>query len=176
AEALKEWLPKVLPGTKPWMSKVDITKGRPWFASISTQLSRSSVCIICVTQENVGSPWLYYEAGAISHVRNDTLICAYLIGVEPGALSGTPLGQYQCTVFDKDDTWLLIQDMNGTLENSHADELLRGNFDRQWPALQKKLAKIAEEMEEQKPAEATKEAGNCLARPDPVFQGKIEGS
>jgi|ERR1051326_2559909 hypothetical protein len=32
AEALKEWLPHVLPGAKPWMSSEDITKGVPWLS------------------------------------------------------------------------------------------------------------------------------------------------
>ena len=32
-------LPEVLPGVKPWLSSEDITKGTPWFASLSAQLS-----------------------------------------------------------------------------------------------------------------------------------------
>jgi hypothetical protein len=46
AEAFKEWLPEALPGAKPWMSKEDISKGRPWFASVSEQLSRSKACLV----------------------------------------------------------------------------------------------------------------------------------
>ena len=112
AEAFQEWLPEALPGVKPWVSSEDITKGTPWFSAISDQLARSRACLICVTPENVGSQWLYYEAGAIAHAMRGALICPYLIGVKPSELSGTPLGQYQITVFDKDDTWRLIRDIN----------------------------------------------------------------
>ena len=49
AGVFKDWLPEVLPGVKAWMSSEDITKGTPWFASISDQLSRSGACLICVT-------------------------------------------------------------------------------------------------------------------------------
>ena len=154
AEFLKQWLPKVLPGAKPWMSKIDITKGKPWFSSISEQLPRSQVCIICVTPENVESPWLYYEAGAIAHARDEALICAYLLAVEPRELAGTPLGQYQATTFEKDDTWRMIQSINALLESPHSENLLRGNFDGRWPALQKKFAMILEHLAKQKPGEA----------------------
>ena len=52
-----------------WMSSQDIGKGKPWFGSISEQLAKSEVCIICVTPENLDSRWLMYEAGAIAHAR-----------------------------------------------------------------------------------------------------------
>jgi hypothetical protein len=142
SEALKDWLPDVLPDIRPWMSKEDITKGTPWFSSISVQLARSRVCLICVTQENLGSPWLYYEAGAIAHAMQGSLICPYLLGIDPGKITGTPLGQYQCTTFDKDDTWRLIRSINSVFEPPHNEKLLNGNFDSKWASLQKKFAKI----------------------------------
>ncbi len=72
----------------------------------------------------------------------EAIICPYLIGVKPGDLTGTPLVQYQCTAFNKDDTWLLIRSVNGKLEQPHDERVLRGNFDANWPTLQRKIAKI----------------------------------
>ncbi len=141
--AFQEWLPGVLPGVQTRTSSEDITKGAPWFSSISAQLSNSRACLILITPENVGSPWLFYEAGAIAHAMPGALICPYLIGVKPGELSGTPLGQYQVTVFDKDDTWLLIRALNARLETPHHEDVLRGNFDARWPSLQRRLAQVA---------------------------------
>ncbi len=143
AGAFKEWLPGVLPGVRPWMSSEDITKGTPWFSSISSQLSRSGACLILVTPENVGSSWLFYEAGAIAHAMQGALICPYLVDVKAGELSGTPLGQYQVTVFDKGDTWLLVRALNDRLAAPHHADVLRGNFDTKWPLLQCKLAQVA---------------------------------
>jgi hypothetical protein len=56
ADALSGWIPTVLPRAKTWLSAEDITKGKPWFAAIASQLSRSRVCLISVTPENVHSP------------------------------------------------------------------------------------------------------------------------
>jgi hypothetical protein len=143
AGAFQEWLPGVLPGVRTWTSSEDITKGAPWFSSISDQLGKSEACLIMITPENVGSAWLFYEAGAIAHAMPGALICPYLIGVKPGELSGTPLGQYQVTVFDKDDTWLLIRALNTRLETPHHEDVLRGNFDTRWPFMQRRLAQVA---------------------------------
>src|SRR6266446_10561702 len=88
AAAFQEWLPGVLPGVRTWTSSEDITKGAPWFSSISAQLSKSGACLILITPENVGSQWLFYEAGAIAHAMPGALICPYLIGVKAGELSG----------------------------------------------------------------------------------------
>ena len=144
ALAFVDWLPLVLPGVKPWLSSEDITKGTPWFASISEQLQKSAACLICITPENVGSPWLFYEAGAIAHAMPGALICPYLIGVDPSQIAGTPLGQYQVTRFDKDDTWRLIRSLNHKLPTPHHGQLLQGNFDANWSSLQRKLVKVSE--------------------------------
>jgi hypothetical protein len=143
AGAFQEWLPGVLPGVRTWTSSEDITRGASWFSSISAQLSKSGACLILITPENVGSAWLFYEAGAIAHAMPGALICPYLIGVKAGELSGTPLGHYQVTVFDKDDTWLLIRALNARLDTPHHEDVLRGNFDARWPSLQHRLAQVA---------------------------------
>jgi len=165
AEAFKLWLPTVLPGVKPWLSNQDIMKGKPWFASISAQLPRCSACLICVTPENVNSAWLYYEAGAIAHAIPDAMICSYLIGVKPGELGRTPLGQYQATVFDKEDSWLLIRDLNKCLRPPHHESMLRGHFETHWPTLEAKLNGIplpALQVPAPKEPSLTDEAKNIL--------------
>jgi len=142
ADAFQEWLTGALPGVRTWMLSEDITKGTAWFSSVSAQLSKSGACLILITPENVGSPWVFYEAGAIAHAVPEALICPYLIGVKVGELAGTPLGHYQVTVFDKDDTWLLIRALNALLATPHQEDVLRGNFDARWPSLQSRLAQV----------------------------------
>jgi hypothetical protein len=144
AKALKEWLPKVLPEAKPWVSSLDIRKGKPWFAAISDQLAKSLAGIICVTPENVSAPWIYYEAGAIAQALADPqcVVCSYLVGVSAGELAKTPLGQLQLTAANKDDTWLMIQSLNLCLTTPHSEKLLKPTFNSKWPSLQKKLEKI----------------------------------
>ena len=112
ASALHGWLPTVVPGIQPWMSSKDIVKGKDWFAELQSVLAGARLCIICVTPENVRSPWIYYETGAIAAKGPDVLICPFLVGVSPNLLADGPLGKWQCTVADKEDSWGLIRSLN----------------------------------------------------------------
>ena len=139
------WLPKVLPGVAPWMSDKDIDKGTEWFAELQGLLGRAKLCIICVTAENVRSPWLYYETGAIA-AKNDehVRVCPYLIGIEPSMLSDGPLGKWQCTVATKADTLALLRSLNKVLDEGkrHHETLLEGNFEAKWPEFEKEFVRI----------------------------------
>ena len=136
ALALHGWLPTVLPGIDPWMSSKDISKGKDWFRELQSVLSKIRVCLICVTPDNVRSPWIYYEVGAIASKDPDVLVCPYLVGVSPSMLCDGPLGKWQCTVADEDDTWELIKSLNANaLSSRHELSLLEGNYRANWPKL-----------------------------------------
>lgn len=117
AETLHDWLKDVLPGIKPWISSEDITKGSAWFPALLGRLEAARLCIICITPENVRSPWLYFEAGAIAGKSTNARVCSYLIGVDGAQLTSGPLGQFQWTVADKADTWKLVRDINKHLQS-----------------------------------------------------------
>ncbi|MGE3409029.1 MAG: hypothetical protein AB7I37_19595 [Pirellulales bacterium] len=132
---LKDWLPTVLPTIKAWMSEKSIEKGQPWFREVHNGLDKATSSIICVTAENAHSPWLYYEAGAVAAKGAESSICPYLIGVTPDAIANSPLSQYQCTLANQDDTWALIQSLNGRLTSPHNVDLLLVNFNLKWGEL-----------------------------------------
>ena len=75
ASVFHGWLPKVVPGLRPWMSNKDIDKGKQWFAELQDFLGEATSCVICVTSENVRSPWIYYETGAIAAKKQEVLVC-----------------------------------------------------------------------------------------------------
>ncbi|MGH9429528.1 MAG: TIR domain-containing protein, partial [Terriglobia bacterium] len=133
AEALHSWLPTVIPGIKPWMSSKDIAKGREWFRELQGVLEHTRVCIICVTAENVRSPWIYFEAGAIAAKGPKVLICPYLVGVSQSMLADGPLGEWQCTIADQGDTWELIKSLNSSALVVLDVSLLKRNFSARWP-------------------------------------------
>jgi TIR domain len=150
AKVLADWLPRVIPGVQPWLSERDIDKGSDWFEQLNAELRAARHCIICVTPENIGSPWLYYEAGAVkmrSSLSGNALVCPYLLGVEPSSLSGTPLSQLQCTTASEDETWRLIRTLNRRSDTASGEGLLRGNFQHCWPELQGKIQIIRESIE-----------------------------
>jgi len=146
AEALTDWLKDVLPGIKPWISTEDITKGTAWFLALLGRLEAARLCIICITPDNVRSPWLYFEAGAIAGKGTEARLCPYLIGVQGAQLVDSPLSQFQWTLAEKADTWKLVKDMNKHLQSgAHNELLLEGNFERKWPPLRQKLDAIIAE-------------------------------
>ena len=136
------WLPEVIPTIKPWISDQDIAKGERWFSQLLNQLDRSNLSIIFITPENVRSPWVFYEAGFIAAKLDAASVCPFLAGVDIKAVKDTPLGQYQCTKAEKDDTYKLIRTINNHLgEHKHETAVLEEAFNKAWPKLKHRIAK-----------------------------------
>lgn len=156
ALALKGCLPEVLPGCTPWVSSEDIAKGKRWSDELHKQLDKTRVTVVCITPENVQSPWIYYESGYIAAKLGDAAVCPYLLGVEGKLVGGTPLGLYQWTEADnKKETLKLVLSLHDLLNTKHDPTILEGNFNSKWPQLKRKLEKVAEGFQEVK-AEVTR--------------------
>ena len=69
----------------------------------------------CLTRENLSSPWLLFEARAISKHREAGHVCTYLIGLTSNDVE-EPLSQFQHTRADKEDTLQLLQTINSLLD------------------------------------------------------------
>jgi hypothetical protein len=138
AEALQDWLPDAVPGVDPFLS-VDIEKGARWSAEVAKQLEESKVGIICLTPENLDSPWILFEAGALSKTLSDARVCTFLLGLEPSQVR-PPLSQFQATRANKEDTRRLVGDINKALgeQGRSEDRVVRG-FEKYWNDLEVKL-------------------------------------
>src|SRR5260370_28578273 len=79
AHALREWLPTVIQAVEPWMSESDIDRGARWSEEIVAQLEVARVGIICITPDNVSSPSLHFEAGALLPTPPQTTFFAHPI-------------------------------------------------------------------------------------------------
>lgn len=108
AEALRDWLPKIINALKPWLSVADIDKGARWGTEIATKLKDSKAGIICLTPNNLHSDWLLFEAGALSKTIENTYVCPFLIGLEPADVK-PPLAQFQATRATKKDVLKLLK-------------------------------------------------------------------
>lgn len=139
AEVIREWLPSVLHNVEPWISSEDIEKGKSWSPAIATQLEESSAGIICVTKDNIVSPWLNFESGAIAKSVKDSYVCPYLFQVSPSELKG-PLSQFQATESSYADTKKLIYTLNQAVNSRPLPQLrLQKTFDKWWPDLESEL-------------------------------------
>jgi len=135
AEALRSWLPKVIQAVDPWLSTSDIEQGCRWSDEVTQKLQQTSVGIICLTRDNLVSPWILFEAGALSKLRDQSFVCTYLHELSPSDVSG-PLAMFQATRADRNDTRKLIHTINrrfGT--DGLSAEILNETFDLWWPKL-----------------------------------------
>jgi hypothetical protein len=138
AERLHDWLPEVLQLTKPWCSSKDINCGDFWDDSVRNKLKESQFAILCLTKENIGSPWVNYEAGTIAEKLNGK-VCPYLFQMSPSDLGKSPLSRLQAVTADKEGTLKLLKTLNILIMQqgmkSLEDALLKKSFNRCWGEL-----------------------------------------
>ncbi|WP_079129069.1 TIR domain-containing protein [Streptomyces qaidamensis] len=143
AEALKAWLPDVLQAIQPWISSQDISKGSRGLRDVAGELAESQFGIVCVTAGNQTSPWVNFEAGALSKQMDESLVVPLLLDIKAAQLTG-PLAQFQATESaSKEDMHQLMRDINAALGDSaiSSDRLGRA-FERNWPDLDTQLEGI----------------------------------
>lgn len=142
ADALRNWLPDVIQGVRPWMSDEDISPGSRWLNELSEVLNRTRIGILCVTPENQHNPWLQFEAGALSRTVAQTFVCPLLFDMTPEQLTG-PLTQFQANGFCLDGVGKVVAAVNRELGERGLDACqLERVLNVWWPKLNEKLEKI----------------------------------
>jgi hypothetical protein len=142
AEALRVWLPRVMQTVRPWMSDADISAGSRWLAEVSSVLDETSIGIICVTHENLSSPWLHFEAGALSKALDQSRVCPVGLNLKPGQISG-PLSQFQAVTLDESGMLRVLGTLNKLMDGRALPEAeLTEIFAVWWPSLAAKLEAI----------------------------------
>jgi hypothetical protein len=139
---LRDWLPKALPSARPWLSQSDIDAGDRWANQVARELEASNFGILCITRENVVSPWILFEAGALAKSPRIGRVVPLLLDVDFRELAG-PLGQFQAKRVAREDLIEVLKAINeasgkGRISNT---EVLR-NFRIHWPAFSKKITGI----------------------------------
>lgn len=138
---LREWLPSVIQTVEPFLSTEDIEKGTRWFAELTRELQTTEFGITCLTTENLTSPWILFEAGALSKAIDSSRVCTLLIGLSPSDVQG-PLAQFQATLPNKEDVHKLVKSINSALGERHLEvTLLDRVFDKWWDDFQDKVSK-----------------------------------
>jgi hypothetical protein len=142
AEALREWLPNVIQAIEPWMSAEDLDKGARWASDLASQLESIQFGVICLTSDCIVSPWILFEAGALSKTLDKAYVCPYLFDISPADLAG-PLIQFNTAKADKDDTRRLVNTINKACgDKSIPHDRVDKTFEVWWPRLGEKLENI----------------------------------
>jgi TIR domain len=151
AVALRDWLPSVLQSVEPYVSSEDLEKGARWSVEIGQQLEETTFGILCVTPQNVNSPWLNFEAGALSKSLDTSRVSPFLLGIRPAELVG-PLAQFQATLPRVDDVVRLVKSINNVSQHPIEEVRLIDITQMWWPRLEN-LLKAALSEQEQTPQE-----------------------
>ena len=142
AETLKKWIPCVLQFTEPYCSSKDIDKGARWSNEIAKELDSTNFGILCVTKENVDSPWLNFEAGALSKSLEDSLVCPLLIDLEQSDISSnSPVSQFQMTKnLSREEIYQLLGSINSNSDGeSIGDSVLSCTYNGLWSQFSNEL-------------------------------------
>ena len=134
-----------------------IEKGSRWSNEIARHLEEADAGILCLTAEGLTSPWLHFEAGALTkgldssrdrrgeeaNANTSSRIFTYLHGLTPTAFTG-PLSQYQWTSATRDDTWRLMAALNDLFSRARPDvRAARHRFEDRWPEVEQELKRNA---------------------------------
>lgn len=98
-------------GLECFVSNVDIASGTDWWTKISGELKECNLGILCVTNENIDAPWIYYEAGGMA--ARDVPSIPLLINCKVNSLVDSPLKGKQCINFENRKEFIkMINDIN----------------------------------------------------------------
>lgn len=140
AKALREWLPYMFDNAVPWTSPTDIDAGSLWLEQIQGRIDGSAIGIMVVTKENIGSPWLNFEAGALSRTVQDynSRVIPILVDFENlGQLTG-PLAQFQGVMLDEEGISQACQSIANALGLNAST--IGARYRSLWPELYKEIA------------------------------------
>jgi hypothetical protein len=144
AQALHGWLPLVLHYVQPWLSEADVAAGDRWAQAIAKELETSNFGVICVTPENLTSPWVLFEAGALAKSMQGTKVIPLLFNREFSDISG-PLAQFQAKKFERAGLAEVVHSINQSTPEPIPEDRARQLFNALWPELEKQLDNIPEE-------------------------------
>jgi hypothetical protein len=145
ALALRDWIKVPLPFAEPWVSSEDIAKGAMWGHKLAEELEGTHCGIVCITPGNVSSPWLNFEAGALSKVVDSAQVHPFLLGMKRTDLSG-PLAQFQATEYSQAEVKKMLLSINKLagargVQDDHVERTLRYS----WVGLQEHLEPLAKQ-------------------------------
>jgi TIR domain len=143
AEALRTWLPTVLAGTvECFVSSQDIRRGERGMDVIAGELLDRDFGIVVLTKDNMSSPWINFEAGALGKSLGIGKVAPVLLDVTRADVEG-PISQFQNSLLtDRDDMRQFIRDL-AAMNPGVPDESVDALFSVKWPELETVIDRAA---------------------------------
>ncbi|TWB45702.1 toll/interleukin-1 receptor domain-containing protein [Nitrospirillum pindoramense] len=137
-QALYDWLPMVLQSIEPWLSQSDIDAGERWANQVGKELEACNFGIICITRENISSPWILFEAGALAKSMQEGRVVPLLLDIEFKDIAG-PLAQFQAKKVEKSGIFDVVTSINKFSDGKLSDTHLNRQFEALWPTFEKSV-------------------------------------
>jgi hypothetical protein len=141
AQALREWLPLVLHYVEPWASQSDIDAGERWANKIAKELEASTFGVIAITRENIASPWILFEAGALARSMEEGRVIPLLLDLDFKEITG-PLAQFQAKKVEQSGVREVVESINKLASQPVPDARLAELLEMAWPRLEKSVSEI----------------------------------
>lgn len=158
AIALKSFIGDIIQSVTPFVSDEDIISGERWNTRLQEELQENQYGILSITHDNKESPWLLFEAGALSNSPHKIPVVPFLFDIKPSELTGSPLLQFQASIYyNKTNVKKLINDINDACGDNKLDSnRLERAFDRCYDEFESALKKITPETDKPQNAESDK--------------------
>lgn len=147
ALTLRTWLDEFFHGVTFFVSEQDIAGGASWLNVINQELAKASFGILCLTPGNLTSPWLLFEAGALSNAFDRSKVAPFLTGLKKSDIK-PPLGQFQSMLADEAGTLKLVQSINDSMPTQMTPEKIKRLFKKFWPDLKTELDAIPNDVDQ----------------------------
>ncbi len=156
-----EWVLNVLPTLDIYISLKQIKPGERWIDNIGKGLQNNYTGIFFLVRENISSPWINFEAGAISKNVENSRVIPLLHNLTPEEIS-SPLTQFQAMSIEKESIYNVIETINDSITDSRriSNEQLRKIFEKWYPDFQTKYNEFNDQNPD--PTSAVSEANSGL--------------
>ena len=144
AVELRDWLPMVVHHVQPWISSRDIDPGRRWALILGKELAAADFAVICLTPDNVSSPWILFEAGAVARSL-EARVVPLLFGIDSADLEG-PLSQFQSVTADENGIHRLVSSLHDSSGSNLETRQREVVFTRLWPVFEERLGALSDHL------------------------------
>ena len=116
-----------------FVSSQDIAKGARGLDIIGQHLETTNFGLLVLTQDNASSPWINFEAGALSKSLVHGHVIPLLCGITEVNIPTSPLRQFQHAKMEREEMLRVVQDINQACARPLADDKIAIAFEKWWP-------------------------------------------
>ena len=110
-----------------------------------SEINKTDLIIVCLTPENINSPWINFESGLIA--GKNKMVIPILLDVNIDTIRHFPLSHYNC-IFDikKENMYKIVVIINNYLRNNKiidiSETTLKMTFEMVWPLFENAIESI----------------------------------